>query len=343
MVGAPPAVRIHGELTPVEGAEAYSPASLQDAVYGMLMPDQIQQFEESPESRNELDFAYGLSGVGRFRCNIHRQRGSIGVVVRAVPSEVPKLEALNLPPEVEVIPMLRKGLVLMTGPTGSGKSTTLAALIDQINDQRADHIITIEDPIEYLHRSKKSYVSQREVGPAGDTLSFRNALKYSLRQDPDVILVGEMRDYETIGIALTAVETGHLVFGTLHTPNAPQTVSRIIDVFPPSQQPQIRAQLSYSLEAVIAQILLPSSGGRGRVAAVEVMRSNTAIRTLIRENKIEAIHQAMETGTKDGMLTMDQCMQSLVANGRTDAATVLPYVRTATARKNVEGFLATAA
>jgi twitching motility protein PilT len=325
--GLAPACRIHGKLQPVEGTEALSPAEVQALVYSVLTQQQIDKFENDPESRNELDFAFGLSGVGRFRFNVHRQRGTIGAVVRALSSQIPTLEDLGVPPALWKICDVKKGLFLVTGPTGSGKSTTLAAIIDRLNETRAEHILTIEDPIEYIHNSKKAYVTQREVGEAGDTLSFTNALKYALRQDPDVILVGEMRDYETIGIAVTSAETGHLVLGTLHTSSAAQTVGRIIDVFPTDQQPQIVVQLAQNLVGVASQILLPRSDSSGRVLCLELMKVNGAIRSNIRGNNIDAIYQSMQTGSKEGMLTMDQSLLDLIEAGKITYDIAKPHVR----------------
>ncbi|MDH3583886.1 MAG: type IV pilus twitching motility protein PilT [Phycisphaerae bacterium] len=334
----PPAIRVHGTLKAVEAAEPFTPDELKEAIYALLSPGQIDKFENSPTHRNELDFAHGLAGVGRFRFNIHRQRGTIAAIVRAVPNEIPKLEDLHLHKSIEEFCDLEKGLLLVTGPTGSGKSTTLAAIIDRINATRAAHIITIEDPVEFLHRSQKSFVTQREVGENADTLSFRNALKSALRQDPDIILVGEMRDFDTIGIALTAAETGHLVLGTLHTPSAPQTISRIIDVFPADQQPQVAMQLSATLVGVVAQILLPTPDGRGRVVAAEVMKSNAAVRNLIRENKVDALYQTMDTGAADGMITMDRAIVDLVSLGKLSYDVAVHHLRTKVARKQIEPF-----
>ena len=240
--------------------------------------------------------------------------------------QIPRLDDLHLPPSVHEFAKIKKGLVLVTGPTGSGKSTTLAALIDIINSSRQDHIITVEDPIEYLHNSKKSYVTQREVGIAGDTLSFKNALKYALRQDPDVILIGEMRDYETIGIAINSAETGHLVFGTLHTSTAAQTISRIIDVFPAEQQPQVKAQLASNLVGVVSQVLLPRIDQPGRVAACEVMMSNAAIRNNVRMGKTEGIYQTIQTHSSEGMVTLDQSLTNLVSARQVSFESAQPFI-----------------
>jgi twitching motility protein PilT len=327
LAGLAPAIRLHGELVPLEGHDRMSPEVVEGLVYSMLDGDQKQRFEHDPEWRYELDFAHGVPGVGRFRFNVHRQRGSIGVVARALASEIPDLDSLGLPSSVARLHRARKGLSLVTGPTGSGKSTTLAAIIDCINRSRADHIITIEDPVEYLHNSKKSYVMQREVGNGADTLSFKNALKYALRQDPDVILIGEMRDHETIGIAITSAETGHLVFGTLHTASAAQTVGRIIDVFPADQVEQVKVQLAGNLVGVLAQILLPKKDGSGRAVACEIMFSNAAIMNNIRMNNVGAIYQSIQTGANDGMQTMDASVAKLVQDGIVKYSAAVPYIR----------------
>jgi twitching motility protein PilT len=338
IAGLPPSIRLHGEIIPVEGAERLTPDSAQEVVYSMLTEEQIQRFQTSPETRNELDFAYGIPGVGRFRCNVYRQRGTIGSVIRALAAKIPTLESLGLPASVSQFTELHRGLVLVTGPTGSGKSTTLAAMIDKINATRKCHIITVEDPIEYVHNSKLSFVSQREVGEYADTMSFRNALKYALRQDPDVILIGEMRDYETIGIAITSAETGHLVFGTLHTASASQTVGRMIDVFPSDQQNQVVTQLAANIQGVVSQILLPTSDGAGRVASTEIMRANTAIRNLIRTGSIDGIYQAIGTGSRDGMVTMDNSIMELVRTGKVTFEVAYSRLRDDTSRRQIEQF-----
>jgi twitching motility protein PilT len=326
MAGLHPAIRISGKLNPLTNYDRFTPETVKELVYSVLTEQQKESFEKDPHTRGELDFALGVSGLGRFRFNIHLQRGTISAAVRALASDIPKLESLGLPETVKRFTREKKGLVLVTGPTGSGKSTTLASLIDIVNSTRSDHIITIEDPIEYLHNSKKSYVTQREVGLSGDTLSFKNALKYALRQDPDVILIGEMRDYETIGIAITSAETGHLVFGTLHTSSAAKTISRIIDVFPSDQQPQIKSQLGSNLMGVVSQILLPKADGSGRVVAAEVMFANAAIRNNIRAGKPESIYQSIQTSSMEGMVTMDQSLSKLVKEGMIDFDTALPYI-----------------
>jgi len=343
LAGLHPAVRIHGSLTPLTDLERLTPESVQTLVYSVLTAEQRQAFEHDPENRNELDFAYGVSGLGRFRCNIYRQRGTVAANFRALSAQIPRLEDLGLPESIKTFTTAKRGLVLITGPTGSGKSTTLAAMIDTINAARCDHIITIEDPVEYLHKSKKSYVTQREVGPAGDTLSFKNALKYALRQDPDVILLGELRDFETIGIAMTSAETGHLVFGTLHTSSAAQTVDRIVDVFPYEQQPQIRVQVASNLLGVVSQVLLPRIDQPGRVAACEVMVCNFAIRNTIRMGKTEMMFQALQSGSAEGMQTMDQALVRLCKEGKIDYETARPYIYDKSTHETLKPFVRRAA
>ncbi len=327
IAGLHPAFRIHGDLLPDETFEKPDGNQTREMIYALLTEEQIRQFETSPDSRYELDFAYSLPGVGRFRMNVHKQRGTVALSARALADRIPNLEELGLPASVKDLVKAKKGLILVTGPTGSGKSTTLAALIDAINSTRCDHILTIEDPIEYLHKSKKSYVTQREVGPFGDTLSFKNALKYALRQDPDVILIGEMRDYETIGIALTSAETGHLVFGTLHTSSAAQTVSRIVDVFPVDQQPQVRTMLASNLVAVISQVLLPRKDKAGRVLACEVLLANAAVKNNIRSGKVETIYQTIQMSQGEGMQTLDQSLLKLYREGLIDYETAKPFIQ----------------
>ncbi len=306
-VGLPPVVRVDGSLQHL-GYTSLGPTDTQRLVYDILTTDQVQWFEKT----RELDFSYGVKTVGRFRINVYRQRGSVGAALRAIPDRIPSYEQLGLPSILKDLTKKHSGLVLVTGPTGSGKSTTIACMIDSINSERPVHIITIEDPIEYLHRHKKAMINQRELN--SDTDSFENALRAVLREDPDVILVGEMRDLETIAAALTLAETGHLVFGTLHTRNAPQTIDRVIDVFPPHQQDQIRVQLSNTLEAVIAQQLLPRVGG-GRVPALEIMLATSAIRNLIREGKTYQVYSVLETSGQSGMQTMDKVLADLYKNG----------------------------
>jgi twitching motility protein PilT len=309
-VNSPPMIRVHGELQAVPGYRPLTAQRLQEAVYAILTDRQKQRFEEA----RELDLAYELPGAARFRVNLLMQQGSVGAVLRAIPWEILPLDALQMPAVVSDFADLPRGLVLVTGPTGSGKSTTLAAIIDRANRTRKGHIITIEDPIEFVHPHRGCVVNQREVGQ--DTLSFQNALKHALRQDPDIILVGEMRDLETISIALTAAETGHLVFGTLHTSSAASTIDRVIDVFPPEQQSQIRAQLAGSLEAVVCQTLCRTADGKGRVAATEIMIATPAVRNLIREGKLQSIPSALQTGSRVGMHTLNQDLARLVEEGR---------------------------
>ncbi len=325
--GLRPAIRLRGELAALADLEPLTPEIARALIYSVLDEEQRLKFEEDRETRFELDFAYGIAGVGRFRFNIHKQRGTVGGVVRSLATKIPRLDSLGLPESIARFTRARKGLALVTGPTGSGKSTTLAAIVDAINETRPDHILTIEDPIEYVHNSKKAYVTQREVGDSADTLSFKNALKYALRQDPDVILIGEMRDYETIGIAITSAETGHLVFGTLHTSSAAQTIGRVIDVFPSDQHEQVKTQLAGNFVGVLSQILLPKADNKGRVAACEIMFSTTAIRNNIRQNNVDAMNQSIQSGASEGMQTMDMSLVSLVKNGMISYETARPYVK----------------
>ncbi len=308
--GAPPTVRLDGGLRPLEGFTSLMPDEIQRTIYSILTQRQREQFEE----HLELDFAFAVRGVARFRVNLYQQRDSLGAAFRVIPYEILPLEALGVPPVVANFASMPRGLVLVTGPTGSGKSTTLASIIDLANRTRNDHIMTVEDPIEFLHRHKKSLINQREVG--ADTLSFASALKHVLRQDPDIILVGEMRDLETISVALTAAETGHLVFATLHTQDAAQTIDRIIDVFPSSQQAQVRTQLAGAIQGVVCQTLCKRSDGPGRVVATEVLLATPAIRNLIREGKTHQIYSSMQAGAKQGMHTMDQHLAELVKVGK---------------------------
>ena len=307
--GLPPMVRIYGELSPIKGYRKLTPQDLQEIVFSMLTQKQREKFEEE----HELDVSYSLPGKARFRVNVFRQRDALGSVMRLIPFGIKPLDELGIPPSVKEFARLKRGMVLVTGITGSGKSTTLAGLIDLVNSQRHDHIMTVEDPIEFLHQHKKSVVNQREVG--SDTHSFAGALKHVLRQDPDVILVGELRDLETISTALTAAETGHLVFATLHTQDAPQSVDRIIDVFPPHQQEQIRIMLAGSLAGVVSQQLVPRADGKGRAAAVEVLVTTPAIKNLIREGKTHQIYTALQAGGQYGMQVMDQHLAELVKKG----------------------------
>jgi twitching motility protein PilT len=309
-VGAPPTVRMNGQLVPVDGREKLTPQLVQKTLYAILSQKQREKFEEELE----LDFAYSVPGRARFRVNLYRQRDAIGAAFRLIPYEIKALEDLGVPAQVANFAMLPRGFVLVTGPTGSGKSTTLAAVVDLANRNRRDHIMTVEDPIEFLHQHKNCLVNQREVGE--DTHNFKNALKHVLRQDPDIILVGEMRDLETIEIALTAAETGHLVMATLHTQDAAQTIDRVIDVFPPHQQQQVRVQLAGALQGVVCQQLLRAADGQGRVVATEILVATPAIRNLIREGKTHQIYSAMQAGAKFGMATMDQHLAELVKRGK---------------------------
>jgi len=304
--GTFPQVRVHGRLTPLRQFEQLSPHDTQRLAYSILNEAQKQKFEKE----HELDLSFGIQGLARFRCNVFRQRGAVGCAIRVIPAKVRSFSELGLPAVVEQLAERPKGLVLVTGPTGSGKSTTLAAVIDKVNSERSEHIMTIEDPIEFVHVHKKCLVNQREV--FSDTRSFKTALKYILRQDPDVVLVGEMRDLETIAAALTIAETGHLTLGTLHTNSCAQTMNRIIDVFPTSQQDQVRAQLALVLEGVLCQQLVPTADGHGRAMALEVMVATPAIRNLVREEKIHQSYAAMQAGQKFGMQTMNQSLASLV-------------------------------
>jgi len=303
--GTPPQLRIDGKLHPLKIPPLSAPETKQ-LCYSVLTDAQKHQFEE----RNELDLSFSVQRLSRFRANVFVQRGNIAGAFRAIPFKIKTFEDLGLPRIVSDLAAKPRGLILVTGPTGSGKSTTLATVVDKINTERNEHIVTIEDPIEYLHHHKGCVVNQREIG--ADTDSFKNALKYILRQDPDVVLVGEMRDLETIEAALTVAETGHLCFATLHTNSAVQTINRIIDVFPPYQQPQVRAQLSFVLEGVMCQSLLPRANGPGRAMALEIMIPNTAIRALMREDKIHQIYSSMQTGQESsGMQTMNQSLAAL--------------------------------
>ena len=304
-VGSPPAFRVRGEILRPTGYEAFGADDTRSLLYRILTSEQQKQFE----LKRQLDFAYALPGHARFRVNVYYQREAVGAAFRLIPQEIKTLEELGLPPELHLLAEKPRGLVLVTGPTGSGKSTTLAAIIDEINRNRSEHILTVEDPIEFVHRHKRCIVNQREIGP--DATSFADALKAALRQDPDVILVGEMRDLETISTALTAAETGHLVFGTLHTQSAPSTIDRIIDVFPPAQQQQVRIMIANSLQAIVTQALLPTADGQGRVAALEILLPDDAVRNLIRQAKIEQVYSIMQTNTSRGMQTMEQALADL--------------------------------
>ncbi|HEX3693521.1 MAG TPA: type IV pilus twitching motility protein PilT [Solirubrobacteraceae bacterium] len=308
--GAPPTIRVRGRLSPIEGYPELNSTDTREIVYSILSGDQRQRLE----THWQLDFAYSIPGHARFRVNAYYQRGAIGAAFRLIPFGLTSIDALGLPSTVHDFTRKPRGFVLVTGPTGSGKSTSLAAMIDEINSTREEHIMTIEDPIEFLHAHKKCLVNQRELG--SDAQSFADALKAALRQDPDVILVGEMRDLETISTALTAAETGHLVFATLHTQDTAQTIDRMIDVFPPSQQGQVRVQLSVALQGIVTQQLLPTADGAGRVAACEVLVPTPAVRNLIREGKTHQIYSVLQTGSAQGMQTMDAALVQLVRSGK---------------------------
>ena len=322
--GRPASCRISGVMTPL-GEEKLAPADIESIAYSIMNDSQTCVIQEV----GEVDFAYSIHSLGRFRVNVFRQRGSIAMVARILNLDIPSPEVLGIPQSVVQMVHKKRGLVLVTGATGSGKSTTLASLINIINQTYSYHVLTLEDPIEYLHRHAKSIVNQREIG--NDTKTYASALRAALRQDPDVILVGEMRDLETIAIAVTAAETGHLVFSTLHTIGAANTIDRIIDVFPPYQQQQIRTQLADVLECVVSQQLLPKASGKGRVAAMEVMVSNSAIKNHIREAKTFQIPSVLQTNRKAGMQTMDDAIYDLYLHGTIDAETALLFAQDRTA------------
>jgi twitching motility protein PilT len=305
-----PAIRVRGRIVPLEDYEPLTPQETRDTVYSLLNDDQRKRFE----SQKQLDLAYAVPGVARFRVNCFFQRGAISAAFRRIPHEIPRLDELGLPRILEDLTRKPRGLVLVTGPTGSGKSTSLAAMLDIINEERDEHMLTIEDPIEFLHSHKRCIVNQREIG--ADAMDFASALKSALREDPDVILVGEMRDLETMSTALTAAETGHLVFATLHTQSTAQTVDRIIDIFPAEQQAQVRMQLSIGLQGIVTQQLLPTADGAGRVVACEVLIPTPAVRNLIREGKTHQIYSAIQTSGSIGMQTMDAHLAQLVRLGK---------------------------
>src|SRR3989475_10955373 len=307
--GSQPAIRVSGRLERLEDLTRLTREDTQRLLYGILSSEQQKHLEIN----RQIDFSHSIPGVARFRVNVYFQRETLGAAFRLIPEELKTLEELGLPASLHALAEKPRGIVLVTGPTGSGKSTTLAAVIDEINRTRAEHILTIEDPIEFIHRHKRCIVNQREIGP--DATSFGEALRAALRQDPDVILLGEMRDLETIGTALTAAETGHLVFGTLHTQSAPGTIDRIIDVFPAAQQEQVRVQIAASLQAVITQALLPTADGAGRIASSEILLPDDAVRNLIRQGKVEQIYSVMQTNSAKGMQTMEQCLAELILRG----------------------------
>lgn len=319
-VGVPPILRINGELKRY-GKETLKPQDLEEMTKDIVPDSHWDTFCD----KGELDFSYGLPDVSRFRVNAYHQRGSKSLAIRIIPTIVPTLEDLKMPPILKTIAAKPQGLVLVTGPTGSGKSTTLASMIHHMNTTMKRHIITLEDPIEYLHRHGTSIIDQREIG--FDTQSFANGLRASLRQDPDVILVGELRDLETIHTAITAAETGHLVLGTLHTSSAPSTINRVLDVFPPNQQIQIRIQLASVLEGIISQRLFPTSDKKGRVCATEILVNNSAIANLIRNEKVHQIPSVMQTNRASGMHTLETSIQDLVKSGRITEAAAQPYLQ----------------
>jgi twitching motility protein PilT len=316
-VGSPPVVRVHGDLEALAGYPDLEREQLRKMIYDVL----TQRQREKLEQEQELDISYSLPGKGRFRVSVYYQRDAVGAAFRLIPSNIRSLEELGLPAQVAELARQPRGFVVVTGPTGSGKSTTLASMIDVINRERPCHILTVEDPIEYLHQHKTAIVNQREVG--FDTKSFANALKHALRQDPDVILVGEMRDLESIQTAITAAETGHLVFATLHTQDAPQTIDRIIDAFPSHQQSQIRVQLSTTLQGVVTQQLVQTWDGKGRVVAAEILTATPAVRNLIREGKVHQIYSVMQSGARHGMRTMDHSLATLVGSGKVSTETAM--------------------
>jgi twitching motility protein PilT len=309
VAGSTPVMRVHGQLEALPGTDVLTPEETRTLVYGIISTEQQKQLE----TKRQLDFSYSIPGLARFRVNAYFQRTSIGAAFRLIPARIRTLEELRLPERLYDLCEKPRGLVLVTGPTGSGKSTTLAALVDRINHVRSEHILTIEDPIEFLHRHASCIVNQREIG--ADATGFAEGLRAALRQDPDVILVGEMRDLETISTALTAAETGHLVLATLHTQSAPQTIDRIIDVFPSEQQRQVRVQLASTLQGIVTQELIPTADGLGRVAATEILLPDDAVRNLIRQAKIEQIYSVMQMGTQRGMQTMEQSLANLALQG----------------------------
>ena len=309
-VGIPPKMRVNGDLITMENFNRMLPPDTEAIMNEVLNDKQRQIFEE----RGEYDMSYAIRDLGRYRVNVFHQRGSVAFAFRLVGTSIPSPEELGIPESVIELSQRKRGLVLVTGPTGSGKSTTLASIINRVNHTREAHVITLEDPIEFLHQHDKSMVNQREIGI--DSVNYANALRAALREDPDVILVGEMRDFETISVAITAAETGHLVLSTLHTIGAASTVDRVIDVFPAHQQPQIRIQLSNVLEAVISQQLIPTADGKGRVAAFEVLHANHAVRNLIREGKSHQLMSVMQTNRKSGMITMDEAIAQLYQQGK---------------------------
>ncbi len=318
-VGVPPIMRVNGDLKQF-GKEILRPHDTEEMAMSLLS----NQLKETFKERGEIDFSYGIANVSRFRINAYHQRSCISLAIRVIPTKIPSLDELNMPEILKKVAAIPQGLILVTGPTGSGKSTTLAAMIDYLNHHSRKHIMTLEDPIEYLHKHHYSIINQREVG--FDTNNFANALRAALRQDPDVILVGEMRDLETISTAITAAETGHLVLGTLHTTDAPATIDRVIDVFPPSQQPQIRIQLASVLKAIISQRLFPTADKKGRCAATEILINNAAIANLIRNEKVHQIHNIMQTSKANGMHTLEMSIKSLIQQEIVTKEVAAPYL-----------------
>jgi twitching motility protein PilT len=304
--GTPPAIRVNGEVSSLEGTERLTPDTSRTMLYRILSTEQQKLLEVD----RQLDFSHGVPGLARFRVNVHFQRGTLAAAFRHVPEELRTLEELGMPGSLKELAMRPRGLVLVTGPTGSGKSTTLAAMVDEVNRAKSHHILTVEDPIEFVHRHKRCVVTQREIGP--DAPTFAAALRAGLRQDPDVILLGEMRDLETISTALTAAETGHLVLATLHTQSAPSTIDRVIDVFPPAQQEQVRMQLANTLQGIVTQALLPTADHAGRVACLEILLPDDAVRNLVRQGKVEQIYSVMQTSTQRGMQTMEHGLAELI-------------------------------
>lgn len=327
-VGIPPKMRVNGKLITMTNYSKLLPADTLEIVLDIMTENQRNKFEE----RGEYDMSFSISDLGRYRVNAYKQRGSVALAFRLVGTKVPSPEDLGVPESVIDLYQRKRGLILVTGPTGSGKSTTLAAIIDKINNCRDAHVITLEDPIEYLHQHKLAMVNQREIGLDSD--NYANALRAALREDPDVILVGEMRDFETISVAITAAETGHLVLSTLHTIGAASTVDRVIDVFPPHQQQQIRVQFANVLEAVISQQLIPTADGTGRAAAFEVMHANHAVRNLIREGKSHQLTSVMQTNRKLGMMTMDEAIQQLYYSGRINREMAIQFATDPDAMEN---------
>jgi twitching motility protein PilT len=328
--GAPPAIRVHGELVWLDDVDRLKPDDTRSLLYRILSTEQQKRLEVE----RQLDFSYGVPGLARFRVNVHFQRDSVAAAFRRVPEELRTLEELGLPQSLRELAMKPRGLVLVTGPTGSGKSTTLAAMVDEVNRSKRHHILTIEDPIEFVHRHKRSVVTQREIGT--DTASFADGLRAGLRQDPDVILLGEMRDLETIATALTAAETGHLVLATLHTQSAPSTIDRVIDVFHPVQQEQVRMQLANTLQGVVTQTLLPTTDRQARVACLEILLPDDAVRNLIRQGKVEQIYSVMQTSTQRGMQTMEHGLTELI---RTRVVTIEAALTVSSRKDQLVGML----